>query len=62
MLIINFIKLLIKFDDIMDTPRAVCPKGHEIWGAIYPGDGGLGGFAAAAYILSEESDKKNYRE
>ena len=37
-----------KFDDIMDTPRAVCSKGHKIWTEIYPGDGGLSRFASAA--------------
>ena len=31
MLINNFIKILLKFDDIMETPRAVCPKVHEIF-------------------------------
>ena len=53
----EFLRNLTKFDNLIPVERAMCPKDHDIWGAIYPGDGGLGGYAASCYVLSEESNR-----
>ena len=56
-LIAQFVTYLIDFDNLIESPRASCPEGYDIWGAIYPGDGGLGGYAGCSYILSEETNR-----